>query len=137
MPSAAAARGGMPQVAGDQSLQSKWKSNEAASFTRESFLGLLEGKLPFIKVPGFVSADTSSQIVQHLLPNFTPYLHATGPSVEKVGLAQFEFQAQSAEDFQNRSGDGKKPATCSSKKLNFCREGQIFHPCKGNEQFAQ
>ncbi|TVY84700.1 hypothetical protein LSUE1_G001475 [Lachnellula suecica] len=118
MPSTVAAHRAMPQVAEYQSLRSKWRTNEAAPFTREAFLGLLEGKLPVIKVPGYVSADTSSQIVQHLLPSFTPYLHATGPSVEKVGLAQFEFQAQSAEDFQNRSGDEKDKYFALAKEMS-------------------
>ncbi|PQE07080.1 l-allo-threonine aldolase protein [Rutstroemia sp. NJR-2017a BVV2] len=90
-----------------QNIGSKWKSNDAAPFTRSALLGVLEGKVPVIKVPSYVSADLSNRIVQHLLPHFTSYLHATGPAVEKVGVAQFEFQAQSAEDFKNRTGDGK------------------------------
>lgn len=87
--------------------ESKWKTDTAVPFTRETFLSLLDGTVPVIKVPSYVSKELSGRIVQHLLPSFTPYLHATGPSVEKVGLAQFEFQAQSAEDFKNRTGDGE------------------------------
>ena len=102
------AQKGIPQIEKKKhNVESKWETNSAAPFTREAFLALLEGKVPVIKVPSYISADISNRIVQYLLPSFTPYLHATGPAVEKVGLAQFEFQAQSAEDFENRSGDGK------------------------------
>ena len=103
-------------------LESKWETNSAAPFTREAFLGLLEGKVPVMKVPSYVSADLGNRIVQHLLPSFTPYLHATGPAVEKVGLAQFEFQAQSAEDFMNRSGEGKIDLLFHTDLLAFRKE---------------
>ena len=42
-----------------------------------------------------------------LRPKFAPYLHATGPPVDKVGVAQFEFQAQSQEDTRLSLGNGK------------------------------
>lgn len=35
-------------------------------------------------------------------PQLTPYSHIAGPRVDKVGVAQFEFQARSAEDFRKR-----------------------------------
>lgn len=87
---------------------SQWKRSTPVALTRESFLELLDGKTPLIKVPHFVSDDVCDKVVDHLMPQFTSYLHATGPAVEKVGLAQFEFQAQSEEDFRNRSGDGEE-----------------------------
>ena len=89
------------------SKESMWKTTEAVPLTRESFLDLLYGRTPLIGVPQFISRDLSQRTLEYLLPKFSPYLHATGPSVEKVGLAQFEFQAQSVEDIMNRTGEGR------------------------------
>ena len=85
---------------------SKWKTTRPVPLSRESFLSLLDGRMPLIKVSQFITEKQSRRLFDHLLPSFSPYLHATGPAVEKVGLAQFEFQAQSAEDFKNRKGNG-------------------------------
>lgn len=99
----------------EYSIKSTWKTTQAVPLTHESFLDLLFGRTPLIGMPRFISPDQSDQVLQHLLPRFTPYSHATGPPVEKVGLAQFEFQAQSQEDFSNRTGNGKE----SSPKFKF------------------
>jgi hypothetical protein len=88
--------------------ESFWKTNKAVPLTRESFLDLLSGRTPVIHTPNCLSGEQSEKLLDHLLPAFSPYLHATGPPVEKVGVAQFEFQAQSAEDFKNRKGNGMK-----------------------------
>ena len=89
--------------------KSQWKTTSPVPLTRESFLNLLAGKTPVIQMPHWVSDETCQKVTSHLMPRFTPYLHATGPSVDKVGLAQFEFQAQSEEDLKNRTGNGKAP----------------------------
>ena len=89
---------------------SQWKTTKPVPLNRESFLDLLGGRTPLIKMPQFITDEQSQRLLDHLLPIFSPYLHATGPPVQKVGVAQFEFQAQSQEDFKNRSGDG----TCSA-----------------------
>jgi hypothetical protein len=91
----------------------KWKTDQVVPLTRETFLGLLEGKVPVVKVPSFVRQETCQRLVDELTPKLTPYLHATGPSVQKVGLAQFEFQAQSEEDYNTRTGKGmyRKPGS--------------------------
>jgi hypothetical protein len=85
----------------------KWRTTSPVPLNRENFLALLNGQTPMIKIPSFISMDLSQRTAEHLMPNFAPYLHATGPAVEKVGLAQFEFQAQSEEDFKNRDGKGQ------------------------------
>ncbi|KAF4552926.1 Hypothetical protein D9617_8g049390 [Elsinoe fawcettii] len=88
-------------------LPSLWKTTSAVPLTRQSFLDLLSGRTPLIKIPDFLSQEQSDALFEHLSPSFSPYLHATGPAVEKVGIAQFEFQAQSQADFQSRKGDEK------------------------------
>lgn len=85
---------------------SKWKTTSPVPLTRESFLDLIYGRTPLIKESQFIAKDQAKTLYEHLGPQFSPYLHATGPPVSKVGVAQFEFQAQSQEDFQNRAGDG-------------------------------
>ncbi|KAF2223914.1 hypothetical protein BDZ85DRAFT_116284 [Elsinoe ampelina] len=86
---------------------SGWKTTDPVPLTRQSFLDLLAGHTPLIKIPNFISSEQSTALFNHLSPAFTPYIHATGPAVEKVGIAQFEFQAQSQSDFHSRTGDEK------------------------------
>ena len=86
---------------------SQWKTTSPLPLTRQSFLNVLRGKTPVIQMPHWVSDETCQRVTSHLMPRFTSYLHATGPAVDKVGLAQFEFQAQSEEDFKKRTGNGK------------------------------
>lgn len=85
----------------------QWKTTSPVRLTRENFLDLLAGKVPLVLESEFISSEVSKKVVECLQPKFTPYLHATGPSVDKVGISQFEFQAQSEEDLQTRQGDGE------------------------------
>lgn len=71
--------------------------------TRESFLDLLYGKTPVIIEPEFLSPEMAYKHEQELSHKLTPYKHNTGPLLTKVGVAQFEFQAQAQKDFQNRT----------------------------------
>lgn len=96
---------------------SNWQTTTPVPLTRRSFLDVLAGTLPVIKVPHFISGELSEKIVQQLQPRFTPYLHATGPPVDKVGVAQFEFQAQSEEDMKSRRGDEKQRYLDEVKKV--------------------
>jgi len=86
-----------------------WNTDQVVPLTKQSFLDLLDGKVPAIRISGFASSDVCEKLVAELTPKLTPYLHATGPAVHKVGLAQFEFQAQSQEDYETRTGAGEKP----------------------------
>ncbi|CAJ2499772.1 Uu.00g026250.m01.CDS01 [Anthostomella pinea] len=90
-------RNGTSISAGTQ--KSEWKTTESVPLTRESFLDLLYGRTPLVCSPHFISDETSKRLLEHLTPKFDP---------EKVGIAQFEFQAQSEEDFKNRKGDEKQ-----------------------------
>ena len=91
---------------------SQWKTTDAVPLTRESFLDLLDGKTPLIKEAGFISTEACKLLAAELMPKLCPYIHATGPAVHKVGLAQFEFQAQSQEDFKTRTGAGQICTPC-------------------------
>lgn len=85
---------------------SKWKTTRPVRATEESFLDLLEGRTPLLHETGFLSEENCSKLATALEPKFTPYLHAIGPRLDKVGVAQFEYQAQSEDDVKNRSGNG-------------------------------
>lgn len=74
--------------------------------TTDSLIDLLEGRTPLLKEAAFLAPDTVHRMEQELEARFTPYLNTTGPSVDKVGVAQFEFQAQKREDFESRTGQG-------------------------------
>ncbi|KAF7591579.1 hypothetical protein BBP40_001327 [Aspergillus hancockii] len=95
-------------IPSEQPLVTPWQRTEAMRLTRQSFLDLLDGRTPAICEPGFLSKEVSNKIVEEIGPKFTPYLHVAGPAVKRVGVAQFEFQAQSAEDFKNRGTDHKE-----------------------------
>ncbi|CRG89600.1 hypothetical protein PISL3812_06638 [Talaromyces islandicus] len=86
----------------------QWKTTSPVPLTRENFLELLAGQVPLILESEFISSEVSEKVLACLQPKFTPYLHATGPSVDKVGISQFEFQAQSVEDLKTRRGDEKQ-----------------------------
>lgn len=103
----------------------KWRTTSPVPLNRENFLALLNGETPMLKIPSFISKELSQRTVEHLMPSFAPYLHATGPAVEKVGLAQFEFQAQSEEDFKNRDGRGQLFPNLSL--LCFCNVVLLIH----------
>jgi hypothetical protein len=84
-----------------------WKSTSAVPLTRENYLDLLYGRTPTLWQPGFVSPALSWEYEKRLSPQLTPYKHNTGPLLTKVGVAQFEYQAQAAQDFTKRT-DGKE-----------------------------
>lgn len=86
--------------------ESKWKTTNPMRATKESLLDLIEGRTPLLNEAGFLSKEDCSKLTNNLEPKLTPYLHATGPKLAKVGIAQFEFQAQSEDDLKNRSGNG-------------------------------
>jgi hypothetical protein len=86
--------------------ESQWERTTPTSLTREAFLDLLYGRTPLVREEQFLKPTQSEALYNHFIPLISPYLHVTGPPVSKVGVAQFEFQAQSAEDFKNRAGDG-------------------------------
>ncbi|PSK34018.1 hypothetical protein B9Z65_8344 [Elsinoe australis] len=101
-----------------QEGDSLWRTNRPVPLSRQAFLDLLFGRTPLIKSANFITDSQSKALHDHLAPLFSPYLHATGPSVEKVGIAQFEFQAQSQEDFLNRKGDEKARYFSEAAKLS-------------------
>ncbi|KAJ5999609.1 hypothetical protein N7481_000018 [Penicillium waksmanii] len=84
-----------------------WRSPDVLPLTRDGFLSMLHGHTAAIRVPEFVSRHHAQRFEKYLHPLLRPYSHIAGPSVDKVGLAQFEFQAQSAEDFQARGSDAQ------------------------------
>lgn len=83
--------------------QSQWKRVDAVSLTRDNFLDLLHGRTPTIKEPGFLTPEECFAYEKELSPKLAPYKHNTGPLLKKVGVAQFEYQAQAAMDFKTRS----------------------------------
>lgn len=93
-------------------IESKWKTTKPVRATEASLLDLLEGRTPILHEPEFLSREDCSKLTKTLEPRLTPYIHATGPKLAKVGVAQFEFQAQSEDDLKNRSGNG----TCCQKQ---------------------
>ncbi len=88
--------------------KSQWKRTRAVPLTRENFLDLLDGRTPTIQELGFLSPEVSRKFEEELSPRLTPYKHNTGPLLSKVGVAQFEYQAQAAIDFKNRA-NGSNP----------------------------
>ncbi|KAM7190124.1 hypothetical protein V8F20_009854 [Naviculisporaceae sp. PSN 640] len=85
----------------------RWKTSEIQGLSRSAFIGMLRGDVPAVHVPGFVAPESASRFEKLIQDKLAPYAHIAGPPVQKVGLAQFEFQAQSAADFERRSGDAK------------------------------
>jgi hypothetical protein len=93
----------------DAGYVTRWKTTKPVAFSPESLLDLLDGRTPLLKHGNFLDGEICDRFAEILEPNFSPYLYATGPAIHKVGLAQFEFQAQAKDDFANRKGDGKIP----------------------------
>ena len=83
--------------------RSRWTTTDSVPLCRDSVLDLLYGRTPLIKEPGFLAPAECSRYEQKLSPLVTPYIHNTGPTLRKVGIAQFEYQAQSQEDLRTRS----------------------------------
>lgn len=89
---------------------SQWKKDfKQEPLSRQSFLDLLDGKIPYIKEAQFLPCNIAQKLEHLLLPKLTPYIHATGPRLLKVGVAQFEYQALSETDLQDRSNDSMFP----------------------------
>ncbi|KAI9727746.1 MAG: hypothetical protein M1834_007985 [Cirrosporium novae-zelandiae] len=88
--------------------ESTWKTLDDVPLTREAFLDVLEGRTPVICERGFINKELAHKYEEELSPKLSPYLHVAGPDLFKVGIAQFEFQAQSAEDFQKRSDEKER-----------------------------
>jgi hypothetical protein len=88
---------------------SQWKKDfKEELLSRQSFLDMLDGKIPFIRESQFLPRDVAQKLEDVISPQLTPYLHATGPTLLKVGVAQFEFQALSGADLRDRPDDGSK-----------------------------
>ncbi|KAI1633262.1 hypothetical protein F4809DRAFT_655278 [Biscogniauxia mediterranea] len=86
--------------------KSQWKRTTDVPLTRENLLDVLYGRTPTIKEAGFLTPEQCFKFEKELSHKISPYKHYTGPLLQKVGVAQFEYQAQAAEDFKNR-GDEK------------------------------
>lgn len=83
--------------------QSKWKRTTPVSLTGENFLDVLFNRTPVIKQSQFLSREDCFAHEKALSHKIAPYRHYTGPLLQRVGCAQFEYQAQAAVDFENRS----------------------------------
>jgi len=88
------------------SYVSQWDTVEPASLTRESLLGVLDGKVACIKQSEFVSRDIAQKVEDELSPKLSPYLDVPGPTLLRVGVAQFEYQAISDDQLNQRSSTG-------------------------------
>ncbi|KAF1995392.1 hypothetical protein P154DRAFT_474327 [Amniculicola lignicola CBS 123094] len=84
---------------------SKWKRQTEVPLTRENYLDLLHGLTPLIKESNFLTTDECWEYEKLLSKKLTPYKHNTGPLLTRYGVAQFEYQAQAAEDFLQRSNE--------------------------------
>lgn len=86
--------------------ESAWKTTAPVPLSTESLMDLLESRTPLLKQAGFISTEVAKKMEVELESRFKPYLNDSGTSLDKVGVSQFEFQAQSQEDFTNRTGLG-------------------------------
>jgi hypothetical protein len=103
---------------------SQWASDfKEEALCRQSFLDMLDGKIPLIREVGLLSRDVAEKLQNILIPQMTPYLHATGPTLVKVGVAQFEFQALSQADIENRADDSKPPRDIA--EVNVIRKADM------------
>jgi len=87
--------------------QSKWKRTAPVPLSGENFLDVLFNRTPVIKQPGFLGREECFAHEKALSHRIAPYRYYTGPLLQRVGCAQFEYQAQAATDFENR-----KNGTC-------------------------
>ncbi|KAJ4309003.1 hypothetical protein N0V84_011756 [Fusarium piperis] len=88
---------------------SQWNDGfTGAPLSRQSLFDMLEGTVPFIKEAQFIPLHVAEKLEQALSPQLTKYLHATGPPLLKVGVAQFEYQAQAEADLEGRPSDAKQ-----------------------------
>ena len=100
--------------------RSRWTTTDSVPLCRDSVLDLLYGRTPLIKEPGFLAPAECSRYEQKLSPLVTPYIHNTGPTLRKVGIAQFEYQAQSQEDLRTRSNGRDLEHECLILRMKFC-----------------
>jgi hypothetical protein len=82
---------------------SKWKRTCDIPLTRANYLELLHGYTPLIKESNFLSVEQCKDYEALMSRKLTPYKHNTGPLLTKYGVAQFEYQAQAADDFLKRT----------------------------------
>ncbi len=100
---------------------SPWQKDfKEGSLSRGSLFDLMDGKIPYLGEPGFLPRNIAPKLEDVLSPQLTPYIHATGPPLLKVGVAQFQFRAQSETDVQNRPDDGMSPR--GSVRMKTCLE---------------
>ncbi|EKD14744.1 uncharacterized protein L3040_002830 [Drepanopeziza brunnea f. sp. 'multigermtubi'] len=90
------------------SYVSQWESTDPEPLTRDSLLGVLDGKIGCIREPNFVPPDIVARVEEELSPKLSPYHDIPGPTLHRVGVAQFEFQAISDEQLEERSGTGEE-----------------------------
>lgn len=98
--------------------QSKWKRTEPVPLSGENFLDVLFNRTPVIKQPGFLGREECFAHEKALSHRIAPYRYYTGPLLQRVGCAQFEYQAQAAADFENRK-NGLCDQILSSIKLDL------------------
>ncbi|KAF5252294.1 hypothetical protein FANTH_2594 [Fusarium anthophilum] len=85
--------------------QSKWKRDAPVPLSGENFLDVLFNRTPVIKQPGFLDLEACFAHEKALSHRIAPYRYYTGPLLQRVGCAQFEYQAQAAADFENRKNE--------------------------------
>ncbi|KAL8396225.1 hypothetical protein RB595_003618 [Gaeumannomyces hyphopodioides] len=122
LPAAAKLADGCSSAAEPAAVGAKWEHADPVALTRQSVLDLLDGKIALIREPGFLSTDECKKYERELSHQVTPYKHNTGPQLWKVGVAQFEYQAQSQEDFANRKHGDEQ-----SEYFKDCAQWKEFH----------
>ena len=101
---------------------SKWKRTDAVPLTKDNYLDLLHGNTPLIKESNFLSAEQCKPYEALMSRQLTPYKHNTGPLLTKYGVAQFEYQAQAADDFLKRTNGEHNVSNALRPKLIIERE---------------
>ncbi|QIW97726.1 hypothetical protein AMS68_003244 [Peltaster fructicola] len=101
---------------------SQWPEKiEDVPFSRENLLDLLAGKIPYIRIPGFVSKDIAKKFEDYFSTKVSPYLNVPGPTLLRLGVAQFEFQAFTEEEAKTRPSDVKE------QYFDLARESWAIH----------
>ncbi|KAI4113929.1 MAG: hypothetical protein LQ338_008092 [Usnochroma carphineum] len=82
---------------------SQWKDDmKTEPLTRQSLFDRLNGKIPCIREAQVVPRYVAEKLENAFAPQLVPYIHATGPPLLKVGVAQFALQALAQADLENR-----------------------------------
>lgn len=63
-----------------------------------------------------MSRDLAQKVEDELSPKLSPYLDVPGPTLLRVGVAQFEYQAISDDQLNQRSSDGNGRVSILSRK---------------------